>query len=209
MKYLKMLGLAAVAAAALMAFVGASTASATVLCSTTTTPCNSTLPLGTRIGFESESSSIVKETGANGSTLDTCERSIVTGELTSVGGASSNPRGPITTFDWEKCTWTTTTIALGKLEVTGPLTGTSNGTVKSDAEVKWTTSIPLFGSCVYGFIAGVSLGTLTEGNPATIDINAVITRLSGSAFACPQTANWSATYVAFEPANTTIAVEPS
>jgi hypothetical protein len=35
MKYLKMLGLAAIAAMGLMAFLGASTASATVLCETT------------------------------------------------------------------------------------------------------------------------------------------------------------------------------
>jgi hypothetical protein len=39
MKYLKILGLAAVAAAAVMSIAGAGSASATVLCSTTADPC--------------------------------------------------------------------------------------------------------------------------------------------------------------------------
>jgi hypothetical protein len=208
MKYVKMLGLAAVAAAALMAFVGASTASAAVLCSTTTTSCDSVVPAGTKIGFESEESTSLKETGAT-EPLDTCKKSKVTGELTSAGGASSNPTGPITTLDWEECTWTTTTIALGKLEVTGPLTGTSSGTVKSDAEIKVTISIPFFGSCVYGVTAGTSLGTLVEGKPATFAANAVASKLSGSSITCPSTANWSGGYLMNEPTNTTIAVEPN
>jgi hypothetical protein len=206
MKYVKILGLAAVAAAALMAFVGAGTASATVLCSTTTTPCNSVVPNGTKIGFSLEPGAAAVLTETGGEPLDTCEKSTVTGELT-----SSNT-GPISTLDWEGCTWTTTTIALGKLEITGPLTGTSNGTVKSDAEIKVTISIPFFGSCVYGVAAGVSLGTLTEGKPATFDPGAVASKLSGSSITCPATANWKAQnggYIATEPANTTIAVEPN
>jgi hypothetical protein len=205
MKSVKMLGLAAVAAAALMAFVGASTASATVLCSTTTTPCNSVVPVGTKIGFESEGSILLKETG--GETLETCKKSKITAELTSAGSSSTTPTGPISTLDWEECTFATTTIEKGKLEVTGPLTGTSNGTVKSDAEIRVTFSFPFFGSCVFGVPAGVSLGTLTEGNPATIDIGAVITKRSGSNLTCPGTLNLSGTYTMNEPANTTLAVE--
>ena len=204
MKYVKMLGLAAVAAAALMAFVGSSTASATVLCSTTTTPCNSLVKVGTKIGFVAEGPTLLKETappGGKGETLDECEGSDVTGELT-----TSNT-GPITTLDWTGCKFTTTTIELGKLEITGPLTGTSNGTVKADAEIKVTISIPLFGSCVYGVKAGTSLGTLTEGKPATFDALAVAIKLSGSSFTCPETSNWSGSYTMNEPASTTIAVE--
>jgi hypothetical protein len=203
MKYLKILGLAAVATAALMALVGSSTASATVLCSTTTTPCNSKVASGTRIGYVSESSILIKETGASGETLDTCKKSKITGENT------SSTTGTTTTLDWEECTWTTTAIELGKLETTGPLTGTSNGTIVSDAEIRVTISIPFFGSCVYGVEPGVSLGTLTEGKPATFDANSVTTKRSGSSITCPQTSLFSGTYTMNEPENTTIAVETS
>jgi hypothetical protein len=206
MHYMKILGLAAVAAAALMAFVGASTASATVLCSTTTTPCNSVVHNGTKIGFSLDPGAAALLTYTSGEEIDTCDISTVTGELTSSNTAS------LSTLDWSGCTWTTTTIAAGKLEITGPLTGTSSGTVKSDAEIKWTISIPFFGSCVYGATAGVSLGTLTEGNPATFDLAAVVSKLSGSSITCPSTAflnDQNGGYVVTEPANTTIAVEPS
>jgi hypothetical protein len=201
MKYVKILGLAAVAAAALMTFVGASMASATVLCSTTTTPCNAKVASGTRIGYVSEGSLLIRETG--GETLDTCKKSKITGENT------SSTTGTTTTLDWEECTFITTTVLLGKLEVTGPLTGTSNGTIVSDAEDKVTMSIPFFGSCVYGHPAGVSLGTLTEGKPATFDANSVTTKRSGSSITCPQTSLFSGTYTMNEPENTTIAVETS
>jgi hypothetical protein len=206
MKYMKTLGLAAVAAAALMALVGSSTASATVLCSTTTTPCNSVVPNHTKIGFEAEGSILLKQTVAEGGeTFDTCKKSKLTGELSS----ASNPTGPITTLDWEECTFTTTTVELGKLEVTGPLVGTSIGTVVADAEIKVTISIPAFGSCVYHVAANTSVGTLTEGNPATFDASAVLHKTSGSNITCPTTINWFGSYTMNEPSSTTIAVEPS
>lgn len=213
MKYMKILGLAAVAAAALMAFVGASTASAAVLCSTTTTPCNSVVPNHTKIGFRLNEGAAAVLTNTAGEELDTCKKSTVTGELTNPGGESSSPTGPISTLDWEECTFTTTTVSgfSGKLEITGPVTGNSNGTIVSDAEIKVTITIPLFGSCVYGVKAGVSLGSLTEGNPPTFDPSAVAERLSGSSIPCPLTAFWrgeNGGYQMFEPAPTTIAVEP-
>lgn len=73
MKYLKMLGLAAVAAAALMAFVGAGTASAKegVLCSTTSNPCNSKWAAGTVIDFSLKGSAVWTN-AENGETLETC-----------------------------------------------------------------------------------------------------------------------------------------
>jgi hypothetical protein len=57
-----------------------------------------------------------------------------------------------------------------------------------------------FGSCVYGVTAGTDLGTFTGGNPAQFTANAVLEKLSGSAFACPSTMLWTATYVSTSPA---------
>jgi hypothetical protein len=210
MKYVKMLGLAAVAAAALMAFIGAGTASATVLCSATETPCSAANKWGlVHIHLSSEGSTILKETGAGGETLDTCKSSTLTGDITNAGGSGVPVTGNVTALTWSECTWTTTTNTLGKISIDGPLTGTSNGTVTADAPIEVTISIPFFGSCVYGVKAGVSLGTLTEGKPATVDANAVAEKLSGSSITCPATANWTGSYTVTEPANTTLAVEPS
>jgi hypothetical protein len=207
MKYVKMLGLAAVAAAALMAFVGAGTASAAgVLCSTQSAPCNSPWANGV-LTFSQESSTLLKQTAsAGGETLDTCKKSSVSGTLTN-GSSSSNASGAISSLLWEECTWTTTTIANGGLEVEAA--GSHNGTVKANAEIKVTISIPFFGSCVYGVTAGTTVGTITEGNPGTFDANAVASKLSGSSITCPSTSNWSGSYTQTAPSNTTLSVEAS
>jgi hypothetical protein len=59
MKYLKMLGLAVVAAAALSAFMGAGSASATVLCTTNSTPCGTSHTEGTKEGMYPAESTFV------------------------------------------------------------------------------------------------------------------------------------------------------
>jgi hypothetical protein len=211
MKYVKILGLAAVAAAALMAFVGAGTASATVLCSVTQTPCGAAniWPVGTVIDLSSEGTTKHKETGASGETLDTCKSSTIKGSTLNTGGSGVPVSISISTLDWNECTWTTTTIENGGLSVEGPLTGTSHGTVKVNARFRVTISIPFFGSCVYGAEAGTSIGTITEGKPATFDGNAIFRRLSGSSITCPETSNWSGSFTVTEPKETTLAVEPS
>jgi hypothetical protein len=209
MKYVKMLGLAAVAAAALMAFVGAGTASAAgILCSTSGSPCSSKYPNGTTLSFAipSGGSANLQETAppnGEGEVLDTCKESSVSGNVTNEG----NAHGSISSLTWKSCTWTTTTTLNGGLEVESA--GSGNGTVKSNSEIKVTISIPLFGSCVYGVTAGTKLGTITEGKPATFDANAVAKKLSGSSFTCPETSLWSATYTQTAPSNTTLYVATS
>jgi len=98
MKYVKMLGLAAVAAAALMAFVGASTASATVLCKTagtgsptgTTCPANQAYPAGTAI------TAVNKGTVKLDTTFKTieCSGSEVKGSTSNEGSATETVTGP-------------------------------------------------------------------------------------------------------------------
>jgi hypothetical protein len=192
MKYMKMLGLVAVAAAALMAFAGS--ASATELYGGTGTLKNPTLDFSLKSGT---SASLVNTAGES---LDTCTESTVKGTATT-GSSTTNPTGSITTLSWGKCTFTTDTVTLGKLEVVHN-TGTTNGTVKADAEIGVTINTVFFGSCVYGVKSGTTLGTLTgnAAGSATFDANAVAVKLTGSAFACPETSNWTGTYVSTEPA---------
>jgi hypothetical protein len=219
MKYAKMLGLAVVAAAALTAFVGAGTASAKegVLCSTTSNPCNSKWAVGTVLDFSLKSGTSVKMTNkANGETLDTCKGTGTTikGKLTANPAASGTATGEITELLWKECTFPTTTVAgfAGKLTVER-IAGTSNGTVRADAETRFTFNSVLFGSCVYGFKSGAHLGVITEGTaatPATFKTeNAELERLTGSQAVCPEKQQLTAEYVLTEPKTTTLSVSSS
>jgi len=192
MKYVKMLGLAAVAAAALMAFVGAGTASATVACSTNTNPCTSKWPTKTKLSFSLKGSSAKLVTTDEKTTLDTCTVSAVEGEVSNAGSSTTTVTGPVTALTWGSCSFPTKTTQLSNLEAHAGTGG--NGTLSADGEFRVTINTVLFGSCVYGVTAGTSLGTVTGGAAATFTANAVAKKLTGSEAACPETSKWTATY---------------
>ena len=210
MKYIKMLALAAVAVGALMAFIGAGTASATELCSTTTA-AGVACPAGQKVTgplfFSLTGSALLKETSApegNGETLETCKSSNLKANITNSGSSTATVTGEITEFTWGGCTFPTTTTLKGKVEI-HKIAGTSNGTVTADTETRFTTNSFFFGSCVYTVPVEKSMGDLTEGNPAILHINAVVHKTTSSEFACPTTAIWTATYTLTEP-KTTVSV---
>jgi hypothetical protein len=209
-KHVKILGLAAIAAAALMAFVGAGTASATVLCSTTASPCPEAQkwPAGTAFDFSLESGTSLVWQSTSGETLETCRGLTLTSDITSAGSSTSTVTANNTTLDWSECSWPNQTLALGALEIHN-ISGTSNGTVTASKEISWTFNSVLFGSCVYGWKAGKDIGTLTEGKPATFDLNTVIEKLAGSSFACSETARLIGSFTQTEPTNTTLSVGTS
>jgi hypothetical protein len=196
MKYLKMLGLAAIAALGLMAFVGASTASATTLCKATDTPdCTpaNTLPAGTTITSTLKNGGSAKLTGSGGETIATCTGGEVAGKTTNT--SATWIEGNIEKLTWTGCSQMTTTVKTGKLDIDW-VSGTHNGIVRgTNNEV----TVAIFGvSCVYGTGAGTTLGTLSSGAPATLNIATTVTRTSGG-FLCPQTAGWDAEYVVTNP----------
>jgi hypothetical protein len=170
MKYLKMLGLAAVAAMAVMAFVGAGTASATTL-EIGGVPQNKAVTISASL--EAGSSAILKD--EFGTTTDTCTESSVHGTTTSPFTAEEID-GTLTTLTFGKCSHTTTVINKGILYVKWD--GGTNGTVTSSgAEV--TVQSTFFGAsaiCKTG--GGTDIGTLTGVGKltehATMDINATI-----------------------------------
>jgi hypothetical protein len=206
MKYLKMFALAAVAAGALMAFVGAGTASASVLCSTTADPCPSaqkwensllkfTLTPSTTMGW--------KEPGPEGNTINTCIGASFVGTLAN-GNATATAKTTVIAenMKWSSCTFTTATTAGGTLEI-HQIAGTSNGTLTGSG-FKWT--ILAFGlfTCTYETGQGKDLGTLTEGKPAILHVESVFPANG----VCPQ-AEWFGTYTLTEPSNTTLSVSAS
>src|SRR6185503_13925891 len=169
MKYLKMLGLVAVAAMALTAFA-ASTASATTLeTNGVATKAAETITAT----LEAGSSAILKD--EFGTTTDTCTVSEVEGTSNAISGASPTwLGGTINKLTFEKCTHTTKVDANGGLEIMW--TSGTNGEVKSTgAEV--TVQSTFFGAtalCKTG--AGTKIGTFTgvKTGKAKMDISAVI-----------------------------------
>lgn len=203
MRNLKILGLAAVAAMALMAFFGASTASALTFCKTVPN-ANNECPAGWHYGIgttvhetQKAGTTAVLETTA-GEVLITCTTSTFKSHTTTTGGLNQPVRGILTAEIWGSpttpCTVTVDTISLGEFEVNA--TSGGNGTLVGSG-TKVTANI--FGvSCVYGTGTGTTLGTMTGGEPATADVNAVINKQEGG-FLCPSTTKWTGTYVMTEP----------
>jgi len=190
MKHLKVFGLAAVAAMALMAFVGASTASATALYSGATK-----LGAGTVIEA-SLTGGTATLTTTEGTVLDTCTGGGVTGKTSNAGGAAETVKGTISALTWSGCTEPTTTLKTGGLEI--HYTSGLNGTLTSTGGTEVTISTTIFGSCVFTIGAGGTIGTLTGSTTsnAVLHVNATATRLSGL---CPASAKWAGTYTVTNP----------
>jgi hypothetical protein len=183
---------------------GVTVTKGTVFCTLQEQPCAEAnrWAAGTSLDFSNKAGTSALLTTTAGEPIDTCTGSTVKGKIEKAVGITDS----IESLTWTGCTFPTTTTKLGKLTVE-KITGTHNGTVKGDSEIGVTMNTVFFGSCVYGVIAGTDLGTLTEGKPATFDANAVAIKLTGSAFACPETAKWTATYTLTEPGEKTLAVE--
>jgi hypothetical protein len=187
MKYAKMLGLLAVAAAAFMALVG--TASATTL----------TSPTGTTF---TGSIHAVSENGhvKLHSPLSTIEcNSTVQGEV-KTHGSGVTASGPITSLLFTECTNenTVTVKKAGTLEV--HWTSGYNGTLTSSGAEIEVYSHSFGGSCIYTTNA-TDIGTITGGTEATLDIDsAAIPRTGGSlGFFCGSSGEWTGNYKVTTP----------
>jgi hypothetical protein len=176
MKYLKMLGLLAVAAAAMMAFAGV--ASATTLTSPAGTAYTSTLKA------TSTSSTL------HGSFISvTCKHSAVEGKVES-HGASVTAGGKVTGLTFSECTDPVTVKKEGSLEVH------SNGRVTSTgAEIIIHTSV---GECVFT-TSGTDIGLFTGGTPAKLDIDSVAIPRTGGSFFCGSSGEWTGSYSVTTP----------
>jgi len=166
MKYVKMLGLAALSAMALMAF--ASTASATTLekegvTQTGAVTINAHLASGTGVLFGNTSSSWVV----------ICTTSSFSGTTSTFTGT---PTGTVSALTFEGCTPRNVTVhSNGKLFVE-QIKKTTDGTVSSE-EAEITVQTPPFGvyvNCKTN--AGTDIGTLvgTASGHATIEINSAL-----------------------------------
>ncbi|HET8955965.1 MAG TPA: hypothetical protein VFN18_09940 [Solirubrobacterales bacterium] len=185
------MGLAAVAAMALMA-IGAGSASATTL-EVNGIPQSSAVTI--EASLESGSSAILQD---GGSTVDTCTESEVKGTTTSSSGATVT--GTVSVLSFGKCSHTTKVLSKGKLHVAW-LSGTTNGTVTSSgAEVTVVSTV--FGISAVcktgegtdiGSLTGATNGSSNKTNLATMDING---KISCGIFS----ATWTGSYTVTSPA---------
>lgn len=202
MKYLKILGLAAVAAAAVMAFAG--TASATIL----TSPANTQLPAGTEINshlVEKGKAVLKAEFGEV-----VCEESVVEGKTSNAGGATETVKGSISSLSFTKCNCEVKVLANGELEIHS-IAGTDNGTLTGKG-TEVTTSCPsVFGQqhCIWSTTTkaggATDLGTLVGSKTGTEETaklkaeNAQITHIGGTSFLCGEFGSWTAEYEVTTP----------
>lgn len=188
MKYLKMLGLAAVAAAALMAIVGPGTASATVACKVTETPCAAAneWAVGTSglATLKAGTSAVMRTTG--GEIVITCNKGHVSGKLENQGSATTTMHQPGTAANvgYEECTQTMDTIKGGEVEL-HHIAGTDNATVTIKGFE--TTVLTLGVSCIYTYGVGIDAGVITGGTSPNMDVKGVLPKTTGSSFLCPTT----------------------
>jgi len=191
MKHTWRLSLIALAAVAVLVFPAS--ASATELYNGTTT-----LPTGTSLDFTLKAGTSYNINFTEGKTFNTCTTATHKSTIVSPGSSATTTTGEVTQYTSSFCTVPTITLTNGKLEF-HHIAGTTNATVTADGEISVTFSNVALGSCTYAAKPGADLGVLTGGNPATWDVNNVTVKVAGSPFTCPETTNWTATYVSTGP----------
>lgn len=190
MKYLKLMGLAAIAVAALMAFAG--TASATTL----TGAGGATLGTGTSIAASNEGKVILH---APIGTVE-CDGSQLAAKTTNAGGTGVAVSASIETLSFSSCNATVTVLKVGTLSIEGA--GSSNGTLSgtnNEVTVEFSGGL----HCIYKTNVtrlGTVTGSSTTNATSTVDISARISRVGGRSGAfCGESAEWTAAYKITDP----------
>ena len=187
---MKIFKLAAMAAAAVVAFaaLGAGSASATELDNAT-----GMIATGSTIAASAESTTTLHPPIGD----IECSASGVEGTTSNTGGASETVSGNISSLTFTGCNATVTVLAKGSLEIHTRETGAnSNGTLTSSG----TEVTVEFGGfhCIFK-TSSTDIGTLTgsanTGGNATLDIEATSPRTGGRSGAfCGSTAKWTGSY---------------
>jgi len=203
MKYVKMLGLAAVVVAALMALVGASSASATVLCKTpgTGSPTGTTCPSGWAYTAGTTTHEVNEEKVTLTTTFKNieCKKSIIEVEIENEGSASETPKGPVKKLTFEECNCTVTVLKDGTQEFHW-IEGTNNGTITSSGSEVTAICSSIFGTehCIY-VTENTDLGVSKGGAEATVEIaENDIPRLTTNEL-CAEKAAWDGKYKVESP----------
>jgi len=212
MRYMKMLGLAVVAALALTALVGAGSASAVTLCKKNVAPCpaGENYPLGTVIEGHT-SHFYIETTGGLQNPNVTCTTSTFSGKTTSVTASPTSLTGTIDKWTFVHCTEDITkglcTVQVTNSPQTAHITtagASSNGNGRltiTGFEITFlceSLGTSSFGvdHCLY---KGDVVMNVVGGSPATATSPASVSSRSGGDFGCPSTAHIVAKYTITKP----------
>jgi len=197
MKYAKMLGLLAVAAAALMAF--AATASATT---GTDSAGGSPVEVGDTIHATN-----VGEAVLDGTVNIKCKKSTVIGTVGSAGSATTTLSGNISTLTFEECGANTVTVLnKGSLEAhTFGATADGNGTLTSTGAEVTVLTHNILGTVHCEYVTsetdvGKLDGSNNTGGKATLTVDSVPIPRRSTDFGCGSTSEWTAEYTVATPA---------
>lgn len=165
MKYLKILGLAAVAAMAMTAFAASSASATTLEENGVTKNSSTTITASLKTGTKA----VLKDT--NNFSRNECEVSHVHGTTTSPYTGTS-VTGHIETLTFASCTRPVTVHFPGKLEIT--YTSGTNGTVASEEAIVTVNSAIGTLNCETGTTTDIGTFTGVSSGNSTMDINAVL-----------------------------------
>ena len=197
MKSLKICGLAAIAAMALLACLGVGSASATVLCTEDKNPCpaGKDEPAGTKIEASLNGSASWSTTA--GTVLETCTKGTHIWEMQNTGGLNKNIVKVQQQYTWANCAKGVSVIALGTSE-DKYIEGTSNA-MMFDAGTEVT--LQLFSAdCVYSTGTGTFVGVAQAGTEAVLLEDVNLSKLSGSLL-CPATIRFRSEWLVTSPKN--------
>jgi hypothetical protein len=207
-KVLKMLGLAVIAAAALMVLVGTGTASATVLCkvavNTTTGVCAERYPKETELAAElNNGATEPMELETEFMTIK-CEASTLSGKTENEGNSTTTVKVALASVTFSKCNCTVAVLKTGIFEIHW-ISGTDNGTLTSSGTEITVNCSTVFGlvHCIY-VTNNTDLGTLTGGSNAVMTDVASLPRVTTNAL-CANLANLKSKYKTTKPSSLFVA----
>lgn len=191
MRRLYAFGLVLVPAILALSFTTASSASATVLCTTATSPCSGGVyGSGTTIEASLKGTSVLHPPFGNVE----CSASSIKGEVTNPGSEEANVSGAVKTLSLSTCNATVTVLKSGTFKVEAPKEG--NGTLKLEG---FETTVEALGfHCIFSGSASFSL---KGGEMASLLGTSLIKRTGGRSGAfCGSEASWTAEYTVTSPA---------
>lgn len=203
MKYLKMMGLAAVAAMALTAFAGAGSASATALCSANEEECAS--PFGSGTAIEASLKTGTKAVLKTDLATVECNKSTTTGKTTSGAGASVT--GVVESLSFTECKTTggtNCTATAVSLPYSGSITATGGGNgslavTKGSGGGNPGATVTCLGVIECTFRTSSAALSVTGGSPAVAKA-AGIELAERAGLLCPsKEAKWTAEYSVSKP----------
>jgi hypothetical protein len=196
MKHPKTFGLAAVAAVACTALLGAGSASATVLCSAYQSPCfaKNTYAAGTSVKFAVEAGTSITFKTTASENLVTCESSSLSTKTKNAGGKEQRVEGELSSLALAGCSSPTAINGLGEFSIEYA----PQNPIKTRAYL-WVSKLEIqftvFGAaCTYGG-SEVYVGTLTSADPvdpaipASLHIKTLLPKTAGG-FLCPADLTW-------------------